>query len=186
MQLEVERKYRVTEPAALRSRLAEFGVKLGDPQRQQDDYFNHPARDFAVTDEALRIRSIGAENFVTYKGPKLDRIVKTRRELELPIGVGLEAAARFAELLGALGFRLTAQVVKHRSSAAFDWNGTHYEVCWDEVERLGTFVELEMLVEADAAESARERILALEQALGLTTPEPRSYLSMVLAATTTA
>ena len=44
-----------------------------------------PCRDFAQTDEALRIRTVGDTSFVTYKGPKLDATTKTRRELELPL-----------------------------------------------------------------------------------------------------
>lgn len=181
MQLEVERKYRIAETSPLHLKLAQMGVAFAQPERQQDDYFNHPSRDFAMTDEALRIRSVGSQNYVTYKGPKLDRTVKTRRELELPIGTGAEGAAQFAELLLALGFRRTAQVVKFRSSAKLPWNGTEFVLCWDEVDRLGSFLEIELLVEAAEAERAREKILALEQEIGLTTPEPRSYLSQVLA-----
>lgn len=180
MQLEVERKYRIAEPESLRQKLTQLGAVFGRAERQQDNYFNHPSRDFALTDEALRIRSVGLLNYVTYKGPKLDRTVKTRRELELPIGEGAEAAAQFAELLLALGFRLTAQVVKFRSAATLSWNGTAFEICWDEVERLGSFLEIELIVNAADAEQARDKILALEQEIGLTTPEPRSYLSQIL------
>ncbi len=79
MKLEVEQKYRVVHPAELRSRLVALGAKFAPAVRQVDAYFNHPARDFAQTDEAFRIRSIGDENYLTYKGPKLDRTVKTRR-----------------------------------------------------------------------------------------------------------
>lgn len=180
MPLEVERKYRVTEPAALRARLAELGAAFGEPAAQTDAYYNHPSRDFATTDEALRIRSVGERNFVTYKGPKLDRTVKTRRELELPLADGAVAAASFGELLGLMGFRATAVVAKRRASATLDWNDTRYEVCWDEVEGLGTFLEVELVVDDAAADEARRRILVLERALGLSTDERRSYLAMVL------
>ena len=57
-------------------------TRPGEPAEQVDTYFSHPARDFAATDEALRIRSIDQENFVTYKGPKLDATTKTRREID--------------------------------------------------------------------------------------------------------
>lgn len=182
MPLEVEQKYRVTDPAPLRARLAELGVAFAAPVVQTDAYYNHPARDFATTDEALRIRSVGQRNFVTYKGPKLDRTVKTRRELELPLADGPAAAAAFGELLSLLGFRPTAVVTKRRSSAGLDWNGTHYEVCWDEVDDLGSFLEIELMADDAGAAEARQRITALEQTLGLTNIERRSYLSMVLAA----
>src|SRR5688500_13000058 len=116
MQLEVEQKYRVGDAVALRERLAELGVAFAASVEQADAYFNHPSRDFAVTDEALRIRSVGERNLITYKGPKLDRRAKTRREVEVPIGDGATTAAQFSEVLTPLGFRLTAVVRKRRAS----------------------------------------------------------------------
>lgn len=180
MQLEVEQKFRIDDAAALRRRLDELGTVFHTPIAQADHYFNHPSRDFAVTDEAVRIRSVGDHNFITYKGPKLDRAVKTRREMELPLGDGAAVAEQFGELLTTLGFRSTAVVRKSRTPGSLDWNGVHYEVCWDEAEGLGTFLEIELLVDADRADEARDHILGLQSALGLTTVERRSYLAMLL------
>ena len=180
MKLEVEQKYRVENPAALRARLVALGAKFAPAVRQVDAYFNHPARDFAQSDEAFRIRSIGDENYLTYKGPKLDRTVKTRRELEQPIVEGAAAAEQFTELLLALGFRPTAKVAKSRESASITRNGVEYELAWDEVDGLGTFLEIELVVEREAMDAARAQILALEAELGLTAVERRSYLEMVL------
>ncbi|MBA4020424.1 MAG: class IV adenylate cyclase [Pirellula sp.] len=185
MKLEVEQKYRVEDPAVLRARLEQLGAQFAPAVRQVDAYFNHPARDFALTDEAFRIRSIGDENLLTYKGPKLDRTVKTRCELEQPIVGGAAAAEQFTELLLALSFRPTAKVTKSRESASINWRGVETEIAWDEVEGLGTFLELELVVEREAMDAAKSQILALEKELGLTTIERRSYLEMVLAATST-
>lgn len=180
MKLEVEQKFRVDDPVALRRRLAGLGVSFGEPFRQVDAYFNHPARDFAATDEALRIRSVGDANFVTYKGPKLDKTVKSRKELEQPLVGGREAAERFEELLTALGFRATAKVVKHRSAAELEFDGTHFEIVWDEVDDVGTFVEIELVVEQSEIDTAKAKILALQASLALDTVERRSYLEMLL------
>jgi adenylate cyclase class 2 len=180
MKLEVEQKYRVDDPAGLRKRLVELGVRFSAPIAQADHYFNHPARDFATTDEAFRIRSVGEKNFLTYKGPKLDRSVKTRRELELPLADGTALPEQYAEMLMTLGFRSTAVVRKQRTPGTLAWNDVQYEVCWDEAEGLGTFLEVELVVDAEHADSARQKILALQEALGLTTVERRSYLAMLL------
>jgi adenylate cyclase class 2 len=181
MPLEVERKYRLQDTVGVRARLDALGVAFGPPERQVDRYFNHPARNFAETDEALRIRSIGERNFVTYKGPKLDRAVKTRRELEPALADGAATADQFAEVLVALGFRPTTSVIKHRASAELARHGVRYQICWDEVDRLGTFLEIELVVEEGADGAARDKVLLLEADLKLTTVEPRSYLSLVLA-----
>ena len=181
MKLEVEQKYRIERPDELRRLLTHLGASFRPAVRQIDSYFNHPSRDFAQTDEALRIRTIGERNFVTYKGPKLDSRVKTRRELEQPLADGAEAADRFCELLTALGFRATAVVAKWRASAEVDWRDTKYELAWDTVDALGEFLEIELVVDETERESAQTRIAALETELQCNSVERRSYLEMVLA-----
>lgn len=180
MPLEVEQKYRIDDAAALRAVLARLGVVFDAPVRQVDRYFNHPARDFATTDEALRIRSVGERNVLTYKGPKLDRTVKTRREVEPALGDGAVAADQLAEVLVLLGFRPSASVVKNRSEGELHLHGETFTVSWDEVEGVGAFLEVELVVPDAAAEEARRKILAVERELGLTNVERRSYLAMVL------
>src|SRR5262245_40987976 len=112
MSVEVEMKFRAPDPRQLMAALAGLGCGPWDEVDQVDNYLAHPARDFAQTDEALRIRSEGQQNYLTYKGPKLDATTKTRREIEMPLSPGADAAAQAAELFGALGFRPVASVRK--------------------------------------------------------------------------
>src|SRR6478609_7991933 len=114
MKYEVEQKHRVTDETALLARLQERSIQLEKPIEQSDQYFAHPCRDFATTDEALRIRVVGDKSFVTYKGPKLDKTTKTRREIELPLDPADHGGSRFASLLAALGFTPVAIVRKRR------------------------------------------------------------------------
>jgi adenylate cyclase class 2 len=181
MKYEVEQKFRLADRAALASRLTDLGATLGSAIAQVDRYFAHPARDFARTDEALRIRSVGAENWVTYKGPKIDSATKTRRELELPIEPAEAGAARFAELLAALGFTPVATVRKWRRTAIVPWSGRDVELVLDEVDAVGQFCELELSADDAELDDAREALAALAAHLGLTDSERRSYLEMLLA-----
>ena len=189
MHFEVEQKFPVDDAAALQGRLREVGATqratAGQGSIEQvDRYFNHPARDFASTDEALRLRRVGEANFITYKGPKLDAATKTRREIELPLAAGAEAAAGYVELLEALGFRSVAEVSKTRRLFDIPWQGCTIEAALDDVVGLGTFVELELSAEgeADGAEvkAAKERIASLAAALELDRSERRSYLELLL------
>src|SRR5205085_570940 len=109
-----------------------------------DQYFNHPARDFGRTDEALRLRRVGDQNFITYKGPKIDAATKTRRELELPLPSGSDVGGRFSELLLTLGFISAGTVFKVRHPGILAWSGGQVEVALDEVTDLGSFIELEI------------------------------------------
>jgi len=180
--LEVEQKFPVADAKELMAELARRGVAFGAPIAQADRYFNHPARDFAQTDEALRIRCVGESNFVTYKGPKLDATTKTRRELELPIAAGTQGRTEFGELLVALGFQPVAIVSKTRRPAHLPWHGRDVEIVLDDVTGLGTFVELELVVPAEQLAEAKAAILSLAIELKLGASERRSYLEMLLAA----
>ena len=121
MHWEVEQKFKAADVEALRLALGELGVQWHDMLHQADHYFNHPARDFGRTDEALRLRQVGNQNFITYKGPKIDTATKTRRELELPLPGGTDVARQYSELLKALGFVSVATVRKTRQPGSLTW-----------------------------------------------------------------
>ncbi len=180
MSYEVEIKFPVAEMAAVESRLAVMGVSIEASIEEVDLYFAHPARDFASTDEALRIRRKGQLNFLTYKGPKIDATTKTRREIELPLLPGAESAEAWEDLLAALGFRPVAEVRKSRRKAEVAWQGRRVEASLDRIEGLGSFVELELIAEAEEVEAARACILSLADELGLQQSERRSYLELLL------
>ncbi len=182
MRIEVEQKFTVADRAALERRLTEMAT-TGPPTRavQIDNYFAHPSRDFASTDEALRLRYVDEHNYITYKGPKLDTTTKTRREIELALPDGSQAAAESAELLEVLGFRRVAQVKKRRDHMVVEWQSRPVEVSLDEVEGLGTFVELEILADQSELEAARACMTSLCEHLNLGKGERRSYLELLLA-----
>ena len=184
MHYEIEQKFAIADRTALEERLRSLGAKELGQVEQADQYFNHPARDFAQTDEALRIRRVGRASFVTYKGPKLDQTTKSRRELELPLGSDETTAVQFAEMLVALGFRPVAEVRKSRREFEAAWNGRQIEVALDDVAGLGWFAELEIsigkLCEPDEIEQAKASIAGLAAAFGLEQNERRSYLELLL------
>lgn len=182
MKIEVEHKYRVADESALRQRLAKLGASPDEPEAQVDTYYGHPSRDFAQTDEALRIRQVGERNCVTYKGPKLDPTTKTRRELELPLESGAAGAAAFAELLVALGFRRVREVRKSRSHVAIPWEGRQVDAALDHIESLGHFFELELAVEENEVPAAKACLASLAQCLELAAIERRSYLELLIEA----
>ena len=177
---EVEQKYRVTDPAAIQERLCALGAEWDDDVQQVDRYFAHPCRDFAETDEALRIRQVGELNFVTYKGPKIDRTTKTRRELELPLPTGPAFATEFSQLLTLLGFEFVAEVCKVRRKAAVTWQDGPIEVVIDWVECVGDYVELEVMATMTELAVAKKRLATLSTELQLEDVERRSYLELLL------
>ncbi len=186
---EVELKFHVADAAALERQLADLGGRFASPIEQIDRYFAHPARDFAVTDEALRLRRVGDDVAITWKGPRLGVGAKTREELELgvaavtsPAGTasGSDTIDRWTTLLEALGFPQVREVAKRRRPVRVAWNGVEIEAAVDHVAGIGDFVELELLAEADGISQATEQLESLAAALGCTHPERRSYLELML------
>jgi len=180
MQWEVEQKFRAVDLPATKAKLTQLGASFAEPMNQIDWYFNHPARDFAQTDEAFRLRQIGEINFITYKGPKIDKATKTRRELELPLPQGSDFPDKFAEVLIALSFRSVAKVKKSRVPGKLVWQGRHVELALDHIDGLGSFIELEIMADDSELEAGKECVHSLSTELGLTSPERRSYLELLL------
>lgn len=180
MPWEVEQKFRVDDHAAVERILATLGVSFGEALEQVDYYFNHPARDFAVTDEAFRLRQVGDENFVTYKGPKIDAATKTREEIELPLPPGRQIPEQYTRLLRALGFRPVATVQKIRREAAAQWENFEVHIALDDVRGVGRYIELEIAADDDNLAAAKSALASLARHLDLTDSERRSYLELLL------
>ena len=132
------------------------------------------------SDEAFRLRRIGQSNCLTYKGPKRDTETKTRTEIEVPLGDGNETAADMERMLLALGYRPVVVVRKQRRVYRLNRGGFSMEFCFDTVEHVGQFVELEILAPEEQYEPAKAVLLQTAADLGLTEKETRSYLGMVL------
>lgn len=178
--LEVEVKYRLPDAGAVEARLRAWGAVVVADHAEADHYLNAPDRDFARTDEAFRLRRIGEQNLLTYKGPRRDRTSKTRTEIEVPCPPGHAAAEAFLTLFRSLGYRPTAVVRKRRRIYEWARDGFSVHACLDDVDQVGRFVELEIVAEEAAYSSARETVLRIAEELGLGVTETRSYLEQLL------
>lgn len=177
---EVELKVRA-DHGPVRERLDALGARHVGSVVQVDTYYDAPHRDFAETDEALRIRRESPaegeqQACLTYKGPLVEAESKTREEAETAVGDGDTAA----DVLAGLGFESAATVRKERERYTLG----EQTVTLDTVDGLGEFVEVETEVEtADAVEPAREAATDLLDGLGLDPAEGirTSYLGLLLA-----
>ncbi|KAA1261018.1 CYTH domain protein [Rubripirellula obstinata] len=178
---EVEQKYHVDSTEELISKLASIGATALEQQSHADTYYNHPSRDFAETREALRIRRVDGKPLITYKGQKLPGVIKARQEMEWRLDPGDRDGNQTEALLVALGFRRVETVNKVRQTFDLPKPWSKLVVVIDQVETLGSFAEIEMVVEdSDSVEDARNQISELAGKLNLNDAESRSYLRMVL------
>jgi adenylate cyclase class 2 len=181
MSYEVELKFPIADPSDLTLQLLARGATQGRVVHQYDLYFRHPSRDFRETHEALRIRRHDDDVFITYKGPVVDKQTKMRREIEIAVGRRPEDFDRMRELLMMLGFEPVRPVEKTRALFHLVWEGRELELAVDSFDDLGTFLEIEAIAAEGDRDKARDTILGLAERLGLSNPERRSYLALMLA-----
>lgn len=158
------------DPDGLRRKVLEMGGTFQGRYRQSDVYYAHPSRDFAVTDEALRIRTQKGVVQMHYKGPKIDVTTKTREEL----GIFIQDQEIMDSILDRLGFHPVMTVSKDRE--IYLLRGV--EICLDNVDGLSTYVELES--NGEDVDEERNKIMSLMSELGLQGSERRSYLELLL------
>ncbi len=151
--MEVEIKFKADRSIEDRIRkLADFVCE----KVEEDVYFNSPIRDFRESDEALRIRRDDEGVMITYKGPKVDAETKTREEIEIRV----DDYSKAMDILNRLGFRTIRRVVKRRRIYRLG----DVTICFDDVEGLGQFVEIEM--KSDDLESAKHKVFEIAKKLG--------------------
>lgn len=168
--LEIEIKAYCDDDEKVRREISAIGGIALNKVREEDIYYNHPARDFAQTDEALRVRLVGDRAILTYKGPKLSSRSKARIEEEVVIS----DIFAMKKVLLHLGFKESGRVVKIREHYRID----DIDISIDEVSGLGIFVELEK--KGHQTEEIEKKLFDLADKLGLTKFERRSYLEMLL------
>jgi len=174
---EVEIKVRADHDV-VRNHLHGLDAIPGGTVRQVDTYYDAPHRDFAETDEALRVREEVTEHdestAITYKGPLIDDASKSREEHQTRV----QDREAIEGILDGLGFEPAETVEKDRER--FDLNG--YTVTLDTVDGLGEFVEVETETPDDDIADAREGAEGILQSLGLD-PDAgirTSYLGLLL------
>lgn len=180
MALEIEIKVRVDSLDGIRNNLLKNGCVLVADQDEHDTYFNAPHRDFAVTDEALRLRCLKNQKCgeitvpnLTYKGKKVGAEgFKAREEIIADV----YDADNIATILEKLGFVKTAEVVKHREI----YRCQDAIVTLDDLYGVGYFSEIEAaahLSEKDAIETI-EKIAEMAGISGERLTE--SYLEIMM------
>ena len=140
--IEVEAKAKINNINEIKENLQKLNAKKTKTEYQEDIYFNSPIVDFAKTDEALRIRKTKTKKeekiFITYKGPKIDKKSKTRKEIEMEI----ENETKCKEIFENLKFKTVRIVKKHREYYTIN----EYTINIDKVEGLEPYMEIETIL----------------------------------------
>jgi adenylate cyclase class 2 len=172
--LEIELKVKVDSLDLVRQNLMSRQAEFLGKQHEHDIYYNAPHRDFGSTDEALRVRYTDGPALITYKGKKIQDLgLKAREELNTTV----ESGEIFEQILDRLGFKKTAEVNKWRENYRLE----NASFSLDNVDSLGTFVEIEIMAENNAKD-ATGKIMRFAKEMGISgEPILASYLELFLA-----
>ena len=157
---EIEIKASLKDKAAILQRLADKGVKMSPPIKQHDVVYGIPgAKDNAPDSVWLRIRTENDKVTIftlkkQYKGG-LDSI---EHETEVT------DAGELQEIIKHLGYELYSDLTKHRQKGKLG----NIEICLDEIEGLGVFIEAEKMVALDSeGEAVVKELWRVFQDLGI-------------------
>ncbi len=179
--IEVEVKLPVADMDGIKAKLLKMGFTESCFIQERDTYFDNAYGDIRANGEALRVRETKdmaagrSRAQINFKGKKMDRQTMTRKELE----TGVEDGKICRSILQAIGYApAEPEVIKDRTMLKKDG----ITACLDNVLGLGTFLEVEILVERevekDGALAQIERILN-ELGYQISDTVQTSYLSML-------
>lgn len=136
---EIEVKYRVFELQAIQAALDARGVVLSSPVKQDDQAYAPSGWAYGQPKTGVpfaRLRTQDGRHLFTVKTPVANELACLEHETVVA------DRDQMHEAIVSMGFVPTVRIVKTRRSATID----QVEVCVDEVEHAGLFLELETLV----------------------------------------
>ncbi len=161
MRKEIEVKAKVKNIQEIAERLLSLNCVISAPQEQKDIIFtNFDDKLFAEFQSGinlLRIRESGGKALFTVKQPQSNE--QDAIEYETEIG----DAAQMAEALKVMGYHEAVKVIKKRRITKYK----EYEICLDEVDGLGSFIEMEIITESDDAEKIQDEMFYFLMSLGV-------------------
>lgn len=179
-EVEIKLHYPSEFKESLLQYLNKNGYRYLSCERQIDEYYNHPARDFVKTDEAFRIRTvIDQEKYnecsvVTYKGKNFSECGQSREELECEI----YDRDTMKKILERLGFSSVEKVDKER----IIYKKEDISVCLDEVKNLGCYIEIESICSENEKADAERRLKEMLEEFSFIpfSFERKTYLDLLL------
>jgi predicted adenylyl cyclase CyaB len=159
---EIEVKAKVKDFTKLIDKLQDFGCTLSEPVAQKDRNYIRNGLDYENVNRdctpVLRIRE--EKNKVTFT-------IKYNRDPEREMDmiekqVTISDAKEFEEMLKIMDYYEVMEINKTRRKGTYK----EYEICLDEVETLGSFIEVEKISDEDGAK-VHEELTTFLKSLGL-------------------
>jgi len=159
MKLEIEVKAKVRDFQLIKNKLIEIGCVLSEPIIQHDYIYTVKDLDInkGYNDSAiLRIREQNGKYIFTLKKNRSNELDCIEKELEISNKETMQ------EIFELMGYESNVQVHKTRIKGTY----AEYEICLDEVEGLGSYIEVEKMSDEDG-EKVQNELFDFLQTLGV-------------------
>lgn len=162
---EIELRYETKDIKNLMRKLNKLAKRVGRAQYQKDTYFNPPHKNFLnsrIVKEWFRLRESLGGNSINYKNwiLKDGKTTNVCKELESSI----KDPKKIEKILYFLGFKKLVIVKKKRKT----WETQNLLITIDDVDSLGTFVEIEAKGQFRTFKKAKDQIHKFSTKLKLT------------------
>jgi adenylate cyclase, class 2 len=155
MAIEIEVKARIKDRAALVEKLAAMSCILSEPVVQDDTVYVENVGSlnlFMVNKVFLRIRIIDDAKVILTAKQSKDKAARNLIKLEHEVSVDSAEEAR--AMLIMMGYREAVHVRKSRQVATYG----NYEICIDEIDDLGSFIEVEAMGDESRALEIQDKL----------------------------
>lgn len=156
---EIELKFKVENIEEIISFLEKNNCKISSPTYQNDTIYVKDLDNVESTEGSIWLRIRKTNEIVELNYKKQSAKKMESEEIEFQVN-SYEKANSF---LKALGFKEWVQVNKKRQYSKYQ----DYNICIDEVEKLGTFIEIELLINEQNDINYEEQLLNVAKEIGI-------------------
>lgn len=156
---EIELKFRVNDYDKLMDKLKSLGCEIGELIEQSDSVYVGDLNHVESVKDSIWLRVRKENDRVELNVKKQSAKIQESKEVEF----GVDSYEKANEFLEVLGYKKWVTVNKRRRYSKY----LDYNLCIDEVERLGSFIEVELLVSEDDKKDYLEDIKSVAETLGL-------------------
>ena len=157
---EIELKFKIKDKDELLNRLDSLDCKIGELIEQKDTIYVNDLNNIESLEGSVWLRVRKEQDNIELNYKKQSSKKQESKEIEF----GVDSYEKAKQFLEELGYKKWVEVNKKRRYSKYE--GAN--ICIDEVERLGNFVEIELLVdEEDKVDNYEDELLKIAEKLGI-------------------
>jgi len=157
---EIEVKAKINNISKIKNKLIKMGCSFSEPLLQRDIIFLHNSMEFKDIGEGkviLRIRNSNGKFLLTLKKQLKNELDNIEREITV------DDPTQAQDILKYMNYHEVVRVNKNRLRCKYN----DMTICLDEVEKLGSFIEVEKITNSDNSAEVQKNLFNFLMSLGI-------------------